>query len=255
MAIKEHFDLSQKVALIAGGGGGIGGACAEGLADFGADVVIADILEEKINSTVTTLSRRYDVCIEGIVCDVTDVDAVEDMVTQVIDIFGGIDVLVNTVGISIHANAEDMTEQQWRKVMDTNLTSAFLCCRAVGRRMIAQNSGSIVNIASMSGQIVNVPQKQVAYNTSKAGMIQMSRSMAAEWAEHNVRVNTVSPGATITEMTDRVSEYYDQWAARTPMERLAQPEEIAGAVVYLASDAAIYTTGDDLVVDGGYTLW
>ena len=121
--------------------------------------------------------------------------------------------------------------------------------------MIQQRRGSIINVASMSGQIVNVPQKHIAYCTSKAGMIQMSRCMAAEWAEHNVRVNTISPGSTLTEMTNRVPEYHAQWSALIPMKRMAQPEEMAGAVVYLASDAASYTTGHDLVIDGGYTLW
>ncbi len=255
MTIKESFDLSGRVALVTGGAGDIGGACARGLAEFGAGVAIADIREEKVNDTVAELREQCDVHAEGIICDVTDAEAVMNMVQRVMDLFGKIDVLVNSVGISIHANAEEMTEEQWHKVMDTNLTSTFLCCQAAGRRMIQQGRGSIINVASMSGQIVNVPQKQVAYNTSKAAMIHMSRSMAAEWAEHNVRVNTISPGSTLTEMTNRVPEYHAQWSALIPMKRMAQPEEMAGAVVYLASDAASYTTGHDLVIDGGYTLW
>jgi len=159
------------------------------------------------------------------------------------------------VGISIHEDAEKMTAEQWQKVMDTNLTGTFLCCQAVGRVMIQQKRGSIINVASMSARIVNIPQRQLSYNTSKAGMVQMSRSLAAEWAKYNVRVNTISPGSTLTPMTQQVPQYHEQWCELIPVKRMALPEEMAGAVVYLASDAASYTTGQDLIIDGGYTLW
>jgi len=255
MGLKEKFDLSGQVALVTGGARGIGRACAEGLAEFGADVAVADIREGNLHRTVAELADQYDVRTEGIICDVTDAAAVSDMVAKVVDLFGKIDILVNSVGISIRENAEKMTEEQWHKVMDTNLTSTFLCCQAAGRRMIQQKRGSIINVASMSARIVNIPQKQIAYNTSKAGMIQMSRSMAAEWAKHNVRVNTISPGSTLTDMTKAVPQDHAQWCELIPMKRMAAPEEMAGAVVYLASDAASYATGHDLIIDGGYTLW
>ncbi len=255
MGIKERFDLSGQVALVTGGARGIGRACAEGLAEFGADVAVADIREGNLHRTVAELADQYDARIEGIICDVTDAAAVSDMVAKVVDLFGKIDILVNSVGISIREDAEKMTEEQWHKVMDTNLTSTFLCCQAAGRRMIQQKRGAIINVASMSARIVNIPQNQLAYNASKAGMIQMSRSMAAEWAKHNVRVNTISPGSTLTDMTKAVPQYHDQWCELIPMKRMAAPEEMAGAVVYLASDAASYATGHDLIIDGGYTLW
>jgi len=255
MGLKEKFDLSGQVALVTGGARGIGRACAEGLAEFGADVAVADIREENLHRTVAELADQYDVHAEGIICDVTDAAAVSNMVAKVVDLFGNIDILVNSVGISIRADAEKMTEEQWHKVMDTNLTSTFLCCQTAGRRMIQQKRGSIINVASMSARIVNIPQNQLAYNASKAGMIQMSRSMAAEWAKHNVRVNTISPGSTLTDMTKAVPQDHAQWCELIPMKRMAAPEEMAGAVVYLASDAASYTTGHDLIIDGGYTLW
>ncbi len=255
MAIKELFDLTGKAALVTGGARGIGQACAEGLAEFGANVAIADIHEENLNTAVAEMTAAYDVGIEGILCDVTDAAAVSAMIERVVATFGKIDILVNSVGIVIWKPAEEITEEEWHQVMDTNLTGTFLCCREAARRMIPAGGGSIVNIASMSAHIVNTPQNQASYNTSKAGMIHMTRSMAAEWAEHNVRVNTVSPGYTLTEMTQTVPEYHDGWSALIPMKRLCEPAELIGAVVYLASDAASYTTGHDLVIDGGYMLW
>jgi len=137
----------------------------------------------------------------GMVCDVTKAVEVTDMVERVVCVLGKIDILVNSVGIVIWKPAEEMKKEEWRKVIDTNLTGAFLCCREVAKRMIPAGGGTIVNIASMSAHIVNCPQDQISYNTSKAGMIHMTRSMAAEWAEDNIRVNTVSPGYTLTEMT------------------------------------------------------
>jgi len=255
MSIKGRLDLTGQVALVTGGAGAIGGACAQGLAEFGAHVVIADIHEENLNRTVAALAGKYNVRVEGIVCDVTDAAAVAAMVQRVVDLFGKIDILVTSVGISIHEDAEKMTAEQWQKVMDTNLTGTFLCCQAVGRVMIQQKRGSIINVASMSARIVNIPQRQLSYNTSKAGMVQMSRSLAAEWAKYNVRVNTISPGSTLTPMTQQVPQYHEQWCELIPVKRMALPEEMAGAVVYLASDAASYTTGQDLIIDGGYTLW
>ncbi len=255
MGIREKLDLTGRVALVTGGARGIGKACAAGLAEFGVDLAIADIHEDNLTKTTAELTADYAVAVERIVCDVTDPEAVAAMVERVVDGFGRIDILVNSVGITIHANAEDVTAEQWRQVLDTNLTGTFLCCQAVGRRMIAQHCGSIISVASMSAHIVNTPQKQVAYNASKAAMIQMSRSLAAEWARHGVRVNTISPGYTLTEMTRAVPEFHEGWCRQIPLGRMAEPEELVGAVIYLASDAAGYTTGHDLIIDGGYTLW
>ena len=255
MAIKELFDLTGKAALVTGGARGIGRACAEGLAQFGAAVAIADLHEENLNNTVAEMTEAYEVQVEGMVCDVTKAAEITDMVERVTRVLGKIDILVNSVGIVIWKAAEEMKEEEWRKVIDTNLTGTFLCCREVAKRMIRAGGGAIVNIASMSAHIVNRPQDQISYNTSKAGMIHMTRSMAAEWAEDNIRVNTVSPGYTLTEMTQTVPEYHEGWRELIPMKRLCEPEELVGGVLYLVSDAASYTTGHDLVIDGGYMLW
>ncbi len=255
MVIKELFDLTEKAALVTGSARGIGRACAEGLAEFGAAVAIADLHEENLNNTVAEMTEAYEVQVEGIVCDVTKAAEVTGMVGRVLRVLGKIDILVNSVGIVILKAAEEMKEEEWRKVIDTNLTGTFLCCQEVAKRMIPAGGGAIVNIASMSAHIVNRPQDQVSYNTSKAGMIHMTRSMAAEWAEDNIRVNTVSPGYTLTEMTQTVPEYHEGWRGLIPMKRLCEPEELVGGVIYLVSDAASYTTGHDLVIDGGYTLW
>ncbi len=255
MAIKQLFDLTGKAALVTGGARGIGRACAEGLAEFGADVAIADIHEENVNKTVAEMTETYDVQIEGIVCDVTDAAAVAAMIEQVASAFGKLDILVNSVGICIWRAALEVDEEEWHKVMNTNLTGTFLCCQEAAKQMIATGGGAIVNIASMSGSIVNTPQAQASYNTSKAGMIHMTRSMAAEWAEYGIRVNTVSPGYTLTEMTQTVPEYHEGWSELTPMKRLCEPEELVGGVIYLVSEAASFTTGHDLVIDGGYMVW
>jgi len=186
-------------------------------------------------------------------CDVTVAKEVEQAFRSVKEAFGRLDVLVNSAGITIWAKAEEMTEEQWDRVIDLDLKGTFLCCQQAAQIMIPQRSGSIINIASMSGQIVNIPQCQVAYNAAKAGVIQLTRSLAVEWAQHNIRVNSVSPGYTATEMTMTVPEYHAGWEALIPMKRMARTEEIVGAVVYLASDASTYTTGHDLVIDGAYT--
>jgi sorbose reductase len=254
MPIRSRFDLTGRAALVTGGARGIGAACAEGLAEFGANVAIADVLRDALEGTAQDLASRYPVQVGWLTCDVTNRGVVEETVSEVVRLFGRLDILVNSVGICVWEDAESMTEEQWRSIIETNLTGAFYQSQAAGRRMIEQGGGSIIHIASMSGSIVNTPQSQVAYNTSKAGLIHMARSLAVEWAPHGVRVNTISPGYTLTEMTRTVAEHHEGWKRLIPMGRMAEPEELVGAVVYLASEAASYTTGHDLVIDGGYTL-
>jgi NAD(P)-dependent dehydrogenase (short-subunit alcohol dehydrogenase family) len=158
--------------------------------------------------------------------------------------------------MAIHAHAVDMKLEDWDRLMELNLRAVFLVSRTVGRQMVAQGAGSIINIASMSGSIVNVPQPQAAYNASKAAVIMLSRSLANEWAPHGVRVNCISPGYTMTEMVmlPETLAMHPTWEQYIPMGRLARPEELRGAAVFLASDASSYVTGHDLVVDGGYTV-
>lgn len=163
---------------------------------------------------------------------------------------------VNSAGIATRARAEDLEEEDWDDVVGVDLKGIYLCTRAEGRAMLARGSGSIINIASMSGQIVNRPQLHSHYNAAKAGVIQYSRSCAAEWALRGVRVNCISPGHTATPMTAHsIPVISKEWVSNTPMGRVGQPEDLQGAALYLASAASAYVTGHDLVVDGGYTLW
>ncbi len=255
MPLRDRFDLTGRTALITGGGRGIGRACAEGLAEFGADLALVDIHVDNLAAARAELAGTRGGAVEAYQCDVTDEAAVGEMVAAVIDRFGCIDILLNSVGITIWQDTVGMSLEQWQRVMDVNLTSTFLCCREIGRHMIERGGGSIISIASMSAHIVNTPQNQVAYNASKAAMVQLTRSLAAEWAPRGVRVNTISPGYTLTEMTQTVPEHHPGWCECIPLGRMAEPSEIAGAAVFLASDASSYITGHDLIVDGGYMCW
>jgi NAD(P)-dependent dehydrogenase (short-subunit alcohol dehydrogenase family) len=190
--------------------------------------------------------------------DVRITASIDAMVDRVCSALGGIDVLVNNAGIAKSTPAQETTDDEWREMFEVNVTGVFRCCRSVGRRMLERGRGAIVNVASMSGSIVNKPQPQVAYNASKAAVIQLTKSLAVEWAARGVRVNSVSPGYIETDMTRwglETPELRRIWTESTPMGRVGQTDEIALAVLYLASDASAFATGTDLIVDGGYTCW
>jgi NAD(P)-dependent dehydrogenase (short-subunit alcohol dehydrogenase family) len=251
------FDLTDKVAIVTGGGRGIGREIVRTLARAGAHVAIADLdqaLAVEAAAEVETLGRRG-LAVQTDVADRTSVDA---MVAAVEAAFKRIDILVNDAGICVNKSVLEGTPEDWLHVIDVNLNGTFWCSRAVGARMVAQGSGSIVNIASMSGLIVNWPQPQAAYNASKAAVIHLTRSLASEWAAAGVRVNAVSPGYIGTEMTKlgmKTPGWGETWMAMSPMKRMGTPEDVAHAVWYLASDAAQFATGSNLVVDGGYSIW
>lgn len=254
MNIVDQFKLTGKKAFITGGARGIGKSIAVAFAQAGADVAIVDLDLEVAQQTAAEL-KQFGVNTLAVKTDVTKPDEVNAMMTTILNAFGSVDVVFNNAGICINVNAEDMTYEQWRKVIDINLNGIFLVAQAAGKAMIKQQRGSIINTASMSGHIVNEPQPQSAYNASKAAVIMLTKSLAAEWAQHHIRVNSLSPGYIGTEMTLKATQWIPQWEKRTPMGRMGKPDELQGIVLYLASDVSSYTTGSDFIVDGGFTCW
>lgn len=257
MNILEQFRLDDKVAIVTGGAMGLGQAMATALAQAGANIVIADIQEDVAAATATTIRETEGVKATSLKVDVTNPDDVQKMVDDVVDEFGKIDILINNAGMTINAKAEEMTYEQWNKVINLNLNGVFLVAQAVGRQMIEQGYGNIINTSSMSGIIANKPQEQCSYNASKAGVIMLTKSLAMEWSKYNIKVNTIAPGYMKTELTKPFFEQggamIDDWMGFTPMGRPGLPEELGGIVVYLASDASSFAQGSVFTIDGGYT--
>jgi NAD(P)-dependent dehydrogenase (short-subunit alcohol dehydrogenase family) len=255
----DKLKLDGRVAVVTGAGQGIGAACAQALGEAGATVVIAEILPERVQASLATL-RQAGVAAHGMTLDVTKSRDVDQAAEAVAKAHGRIDILVNNAGVAkSDVRAEDVSDEHWRFHMDINLDGLFWCCRAFGSRMLAQGKGSIVNIGSMSGFIVNKPQPQSFYNASKAAVHHLTRSLAAEWGQRGVRVNAVAPTYIETPLTSfgikENPEMYKTWLEMTPMGRVGQPDEIASVVHFLASDAASLMTGAIVAADGGYTCW
>jgi NAD(P)-dependent dehydrogenase (short-subunit alcohol dehydrogenase family) len=253
------FNLTGKKAIVTGGSRGIGKALAEGLAAHGADVAIVVRSTVDRAETVAKAIREAGRDAMVIQADISIEADVQRMTDAVIKKWGRIDILINNAGIIIPANAEVGTLADWRQTMAVNLDGVFLCSQIVGREMIKQKSGSIINIGSMSGRIVNWPFRHTAYNVSKAGVHMLTKGLATEWAEHNIRVNALAPGYVRTELTDEVIKSHpdvvkNHWAAGAVQNRIGAVEELVGATVYLASDAASFTTGEIITIDGGLTL-
>ena len=258
MGIIEKLRLDGKKGFVTGGARGIGKCTATAFAEAGADVAIVDLDYETAVETAKAIADATGRKTIAIKCDVTNEEDVQKMVDEVVEKLGGLDFCHANAGIAINAPAEEMTYAQWKKIMDVNLNSVFLTDTIAGRYMLANGGGSIINTASMSGHIVNVPQPQCGYNASKAGVMQLTKSLAVEWAKKGVRVNSISPGYIGTELVlaaPHLKALIEQWNAMAPMGRLGKPEELMGVVVYLASDAATFTTGSDFIVDGAFTCF
>lgn len=254
--VLEKFSLKDQTAVVTGGGQGLGKVFCHAFADAGADVVVAEINDETGSETVKEIERKGRKAL-FVRTDITDSENVSRMVEQTIAEFGKIDILMNNAGIVDWGEAENVEKDDWLKVMDVNVNGLFYCAQAVGRRMIEKGQGRIINIASMSAHIVNRPQCQASYNASKAAVIHLTKSLAAEWAQYNIRVNSISPGYMGTDMAKPFfvdPKYGGEWINAIPMKRPGEPEELAGVAVFLASNASSYVTGADIVVDGGYTI-
>jgi len=255
MGILDKFRLEGKKAFVTGGSRGIGKSVAMGLAEAGADIAIVARGLAAAEETAHEI-ERLGVRAIAVKADVTVPEQVDGMMKTIVGKFGTVDVAFNNAGIAVVENAEEMSYESLKKVIDVNLIGLFLTCQAAAKVMIRQKRGSIINMASMSAHVVNVPQKTSNYNASKAGVVQLTKCLAVEWAPHNIRVNSISPGYTLTELARSFSEeLMRQWIVKIPMGRMADPAELQGAVLYLASEASSYCTGTDLIIDGGYTLW
>jgi NAD(P)-dependent dehydrogenase (short-subunit alcohol dehydrogenase family) len=249
------FSLEGKKALVTGGNRGLGFAFAQALADCGASVAI---IGRSTAANQAAISRLADAGVQAraISADLSADDEVRRSVDEAAQVLGGLDIAVNNAGTCFHSPAWDATDEQWQQVFDLNVRAVWKVSLAAGRHMRAAGGGAIVNIGSISGLIVNRPQAQAPYNASKAAVHQLTKSLAAEWAPDNIRVNAVAPGYVKTEMApvDR-PEFRARWIEDAPQQRYALPEEIAPTVVYLCSPAAAFVTGSVLVIDGGYTVY
>lgn len=250
----QKYDLKGRTAVVTGGGQGIGFACAQALGEAGAAVVVADMRAERVDSAVAQLTA-LGLNARGEVLDVTDSAGVAALAEKL----GDVSILVNNAGIAqSDVPAEATSDELWAVHMRVNLDGVFYCCREFGRRMLEGKGGSIVNIGSMSGLIVNKPQPQSPYNATKAAVHHLTKSLAAEWGQRGVRVNAVAPTYIETPLTKFGMEnkaMSDTWLEMTPMGRVGQPDEIASVVLFLASDASSLLTGSIVVADGGYTCW
>jgi len=252
---QKLFSLEGRKAIVTGGTSGIGRTVAHYLASAGADIAIISRHEDASRKEAERIAADYGVRTIGLACDVTDEYAVCNAVDTISEQLGVADVLFNNAGININGAAVSLDYADWKRVLDVNINGVFLMARAFAKRLIKEGKpGSVINMASISASIVNLPQSQTAYNTSKAAVLHMTKTLAVEWVQYGIRVNAVSPGYVWTEMNQVIPEdIRNYWINATPFKRFAQPDEIAGAVIYFASDASTYTSGSELLIDGCFT--
>jgi NAD(P)-dependent dehydrogenase (short-subunit alcohol dehydrogenase family) len=254
----ERFNLKGRIAVVTGGAQGIGLACVEALSEAGAYVYIAD-RNLKVAKEAQAAMKAKGYSADIIEMEVTDSKQVDAAAARVMREKGRVDILVCNAGIArSETPAEDVADEHWLNVIDVNLNGVFWCCRAFGRHMLAAGRGSIINLGSMSGVIVNKPQPQAYYNASKAAVHHLTKSLAAEWGARGVRVNAVAPtyiDTPLTALAKTNEAMFGAWIDCTPMARIGEPDEIAAVVMFLASDAASLMTGSIVLADGGYTCW
>ncbi|GIU81168.1 MAG: glucose 1-dehydrogenase [Acidobacteria bacterium] len=253
--VRELFDLTGKVAIVTGGSRGLGKEMTEGLAEAGASVMICARRKEWLDPTLEEFKLKG-FQVAGEIADVSKPEDVEKLVEKTLEAFGKVDILVNNAGISWGCMPEEMPLDKWQKVLDVNLTGCFLMAQAVGREMIKQKSGSIINITSVSGitSSANGPF-YAGYVASKAGLIGLTRELAASWGRRGIRVNAIAPGFFHSRLADPVIDIYESTIqANNPIPRIGREGELKGVVVFLASEASSYITGQVIVVDGGLTI-
>jgi len=277
VAVLDRFRLDGRTAIVTGGNRGIGRAISLALAEAGADVVIGNRDAESGQRAAEEIEAATDATVRAYEADVTDEAQVEALVDATVDEFGGLDVLVNNAGITVHAPAEEMTVEQFQRVVDVNLTGTFRCAKHAGRAMMADSDegadhdddgddsevadhggvGSIINLSSMSARVANYPQHQVAYNATKGAVDSFTRQLASEWADEGIRINAVAPGYVRTDPVDEAlredPDLEALWKGEMLLDEMARPEDIAPLIVYLASEASWYVTGSSVLIDGGYT--
>lgn len=253
--IKELFDLSGRVAIVTGGSRGLGREMAEGLAEAGAALMLCARREEWLAPTLEEMRGRG-FTVEGMLCDVVDQEQVQTVVDKTVETFGRIDILVNNAGVSWGERPERMPLDKWRKVLDVNLTGAFLFAQAAGREMLKRGYGRVINVSSVSGlQSSADGPHYVGYAASKAGLFGLTRELAASWGRQGIRVNAIAPGFFHSRLADAAIEQAEaSIKARCPIPRVGEPGELKGVAVFLASDASNYITGQTIVVDGGRTI-
>jgi NAD(P)-dependent dehydrogenase (short-subunit alcohol dehydrogenase family) len=256
VTVRQLLDLTGRVAIVTGGSIGLGRQIAEGLAEMGAHIVLCARKQERCQEAAEEL-QQLGVKAMALACDVKNRDSITEVVNATLSEFGQIDILINNAGISWGAPAEEMSLEDWNKVIETNLTGTFLCAQAVGKVMIRQRRGKIVNIASVAGLGGAPPElPAIGYHASKGGVISFTKDLACKWATHNIQVNAIAPGWFPTHMSNRVLEHHkDLFLSQIPMRRFGGEHDLKGAAVFLASNASEYVTGHVLVVDGGQSAW
>lgn len=252
---KLSADLNGKVAVVTGGGNGIGQACALALMKNGARVALMDYSPVALEQAVAEIRGQGGMC-KGYLCDVTKVQQINEVFDQIVRDFGQIDILLNSAGVNVQQWAEEVTEEAWDKVINTNAKGTFFCCQAAGRTMIKQTRGKIINLGSAMS--VTGYQKRTSYCASKGAVAQLTKVLAGEWAQYNITVNTVAPTFIYTPFTAPMfenEEFHADVKSRILLGRVGEVDDVVGAVLYLASDAADFVTGSILMVDGGWTAW